>query len=141
MGGVTIPLPALTAYRPEPQPDPLQQYARLVELRSALNQQQIQQQTIQANQRKQQEGEVIRKAFVANNGDIDKTITDAAQNPAVSPETLQALQLHSIDLKTKRMAASQAELNLRATQVDNLRGLFKPVYDMPSDAPPDQIEA
>src|SRR5882724_5187272 len=120
MGGVNIPLPALAAYRPEPQPDPLEQYARLVQLRSMAQSQQLQQgqlqlqqQQIQQNQRKMQEGEAVRQSFVANNGDIDKTIADVSRNRTVSPETLQALQLHSVDLKTKNATASDAALKLR----------------------------
>jgi hypothetical protein len=147
MGGITISPPPITPYQPK-EVDPLASYARLVQLRNLQQagqfqqgQQQLQQQQIQANQRKQQEGEVIRQAFVNNDGDIDKTITETTKNPLVSPETLQALELHSADLKTKRMAQSKAELELRAVQVDNLRGLFRPVYDMAADAPPDQIEA
>src|SRR5882724_5725763 len=119
MGGVNIPLPALAAYRPEPQPDPLEQYARLVQLRSMAQsqqlqqgQQQLQQQQIQQNQRKMQESEAVRQAFVQNDGDIDKTVRDVAKNSSVSPETLQALQLHSADLKAKTATATDAALKL-----------------------------
>jgi len=111
------------------------------QLQEQQQQLQAQQQAIAANQRKQQEGEVIRQAYVKNSGDIDKVISDAAKNPVVSPEALQALQLHSEDLKQKRAAATTAELSLRATQVDNLRGALKPVYDMPANAPPAELEA
>jgi len=119
-------------------PDPV---TRFMQMRQQDQQYQVVQQQIQATQRKQQEGELIRQAFVRNDGDIDKTIAEASKNPIVSPDTLQALQLHSADLKQKRATANDAELKLHATQVDNLRGLFKPVYDMPADTPSDQLEA
>jgi len=75
----------------------------------------------QAQQRKQQEGEVIRQSFVKNNGDIDKTMADVSQNPVVSPETLQALQLHSATLKKTNADATDAALKVRSTQIDRIR--------------------
>jgi hypothetical protein len=53
---------------------------------------------------------------------------------------LQQLQLHSLALGSALDAKSEADLKLHATQVDNLRGLFQPVFDMPANAPPDQLE-
>jgi hypothetical protein len=75
MGGVTISVPPVTPYRPEPF-DPLQQYAKLVQLRNLQQAQQLQggqlqlqqqiqqgQLQMQAAQRKQQEGEAFRQAY------------------------------------------------------------------------------
>ena len=150
----TIPLPALNVQPPAPTPDPITQFmrARQVanmgletqvkqgEVQSQQNANALQQLQIKEVQRQADERDAIRKAFVANNGDIDATVKDVSQNQAVSPQALQQLQLHSLALGSAVDAKSEADLKLHATQVDNLRGLFQPVFDMPANAPPDQLE-
>jgi hypothetical protein len=143
----SIPLIA-SQWTPE---SPYESYAKMAQLQQQLqagrqqqqlqqSQLQLQQQTYAANARKQREGEVIRQAFVKNNGDIDSTIKDASRDSNVSPEALQALQQHSADLKAKMQAASAADLSLHKTQTDNLKGLFQPVYNLPANTPPEQLE-
>jgi hypothetical protein len=68
-------------------------------------------------------------------------VKDVSQNPVVSPQALQQLQLHSLALGSALDAKSETDLKLHATQVDNLRGLFQPVLDMPANAPLDQLES
>jgi hypothetical protein len=51
MGGVNIPLPALTPYNPQPQPNVADEYVRLSSL---LGQQRLQQQQLQAGQQENQ---------------------------------------------------------------------------------------
>ena len=160
MGGVTIPLPALqiTPFRPV---DPVEQYVRLSSLlgQQRLQQQQMQgmqlenqqrQMQMQASQRQQQEAQAFRDTFSsvaqkipnATQADlIDATTRQLSTNPNVSPQTLQQLQLHAQDLRQKTATADDATLKLRATQIDNLRGAFKPIYDLPADTPPAQLEA
>jgi hypothetical protein len=104
------------------------------------NANQLQQLQIKEQQRQDRERQAFRQAFVSNNGDINGTVKDLSENPDVSPQTLQQLQLHALDYKTKLDAKSEADLKLHATQVDNLRGLFQPVFDMPANTPPDQLE-
>jgi hypothetical protein len=139
----SIPLPALSVRGPEPGSTPLQNYASLASLLGAQQERQQRQNEIQLQQlkikevaRQQQENEAIRKSFVANNGDVDAVVKDVSQNPVVSPQTLQQLQLHSLDFKTKLDAKSEADLKLHSTQVDNLIGAFRPVFDAPDDQKP-----
>jgi hypothetical protein len=150
----TIALPALGIQPPAPPPDPITTFMRARQLanmgletqvkqgevQSQQNANQLQQLQIKEVQRQADERDAIRKAFVANNGDIDATVKDVSQNQAVSPQALQQLQLHSLALGSAMDAKSEADLKLHATQVDNLRGLFQPVFDMPANAPPDQLE-
>jgi hypothetical protein len=150
----TIPLPALGIQAPAPPPDPISQFMRARQaanlgletqfkqgqVQSQENANKLQQLQITETQRQADERDAIRKAFVANNGDIDATVKQVAQNPVVAPQTLQQLQLHSLALGSALDAKSEADLKLHATQIDNLQGLFKPVFDMPANAPPDQLE-
>jgi hypothetical protein len=151
----TIPLPALGVQPPTPPPDPITQFMRARQLANMGLETQFKQGEVQSQQnanalqqlqitevkRQADERDAIRKAFVANNGDIDATVKDVSQNAAVSPQALQQLQLHSLALGSAMDAKSEADLKLHATQVDNLRGLFQPVFDQPANAPPDQIES
>jgi hypothetical protein len=130
----SVPLIA-SQWQPE---DPLAGYAKMQALQTQLRASQQQQ---QAAQRKQQESELIRQAFVKNSGDIDKTIADVSHSPVVTPEALQALQLHSAAVEKANADASDAQLKLRAAQIDNLRGAFQPVYNLPADAPPEKLNA
>jgi DNA repair exonuclease SbcCD ATPase subunit len=130
----TVPLVALN-YQPETA---MQGYNQMEALQAQLRASQQQQ---QAAQRKQQETEVIRQSFVKNHGDLDKVVEEASQNPVVSLEALQALQTHNATIKKANADASDAALKLRAAQIDNLRGAFKPVYDQPADAPPEKLNA
>jgi hypothetical protein len=149
-----IPFPALNVQPPAQTPDPITQFMRARqianmgletevkqgEVQSQQNANALQQLQIKEVQRQADERNAIRKAFVANNGDIDATVKDVSQNAAVSPQALPQLQLHSLSLGSAIDAKSEADLKLHATQVDNLRGLFQPVFDMPANAPPDQLE-
>jgi hypothetical protein len=151
----TISLPALGIQPPAPPPDPittfmrarqlanmgLETQVRQGEVQSQQNANQLQQLQIKEVQRQADERDAIRKAFVANSGDIDATVKDVSQNQAVSPQALQQLQLHSLALGSALDAKSEADLKLHATQVDNLQGLFKPVFDLPANTPPDQLES
>jgi hypothetical protein len=72
----TIPLPALDI-RPPAQQNPLDQYGRMLSLRSLLNQQQIQGQQLQAGQLENQQ----RQRQQASQDGIVQTIKDAAGDP------------------------------------------------------------
>jgi hypothetical protein len=107
MGG-GIQLPAL-GLRPPEQPDALGSLSKLMAMKSMVNQQQLQQSQLQSQQQEQQlrqqqinDQQIVRDAFLKNNGDLDKTLTDAAKGGA-TPQTLQALQLHALDVKTKTL--------------------------------------
>jgi hypothetical protein len=150
----TIPLPALGIQPPAQTPDPITTFMRARQaanlgldtqlkqgqVQSETNANQLQQLQIKEVQRQSDEREAIRKSYVANNGDIDATIKDVSQNSAVSPQALHDLRMQGLDLASKVDAKSEADLKLHATQIDNLRGLFQPVFDMPANAPPDQLE-
>jgi hypothetical protein len=152
--GANISLPALGIQPPPQSPDLIGSFMRARQLanmgletqvkrgevQSQQNANALQQLQIKEQQRQSDEREAIRKAFVANNGNIDATVKDVSQNPVVSPQALQGLQLHSLALGSALDAKSEADLKLHATQVDNLRGLFQPVYDLPANTPPEQLE-
>ncbi len=152
----SIPLAALGVQVPQqPVVDPLTRLVQLRqlanmdvdrrlkqgELQSQQNANELHRLAIKEGQRQDAEREAFRQSYVANDGDVDAVVKDLSKNPVVSPQTLQQLQLHSLDLKTKMDAKSEADLKLHAAQIDNLRGLFQPVYDMPANAPPDQLES
>jgi len=110
----TFPSAALQL-RPIEQPDLLGNFAKLAQIRSLQQQQQLQQlqmqeaeQTIQKNQFAIRDKDIVTKAYVRNNGDLDKTIMDAAKEGA-TPDTIQQLQLHKLDVDQKNLALFKAK--------------------------------
>jgi hypothetical protein len=121
----TIPLVALHAQNE--QPSPLAQYAQLQAIQGAQQEQQLRQQQQQMLQTQtqgaQQENQlralqlrdqqIISDSYKKNNGDLDKTFNDAAQNGA-TPGSL--IQLHTAILGQK-----QKEQELLKTGTENLQ--------------------
>lgn len=130
----SIPLPALHVETPQ-QPNALEQYARLMQIKSAQQNQQIQQQEIQKNQMALQDQNIGRKAFLDANGDLDKTVQLAAKY-GMSPQGVQQLQLHSVDVKTKTADLVSKQGANAAMQADLLAGAHDAVDKAkPEDKP------
>lgn len=135
----SIPLPALGG-RPVEQPDLMGQYAKALALKQAMTQQQIQQQQIQAgdleNQQRQQalqmqaqkvkDQQTVTSLYVKHNGDLDKTIADAAKE-GVTPETIQALQKHALDVKGQTMDLVSKQGAQALQQADLMKGAHEAV--------------
>ena len=114
----SIPLPALDIHTQ--QPSPLAQYAQLQQIQGQqqeqqLRAQQIQQAGIQTQlaQKDLDDRNIISAAYKKNNGDLDKTFSDAADNGA----SVQALTgLHMNILKQH-----EAEQTLMKTGIENVQ--------------------
>lgn len=129
-----IPLPALDI-KPIPQPeDPLTAYAKLVAVRSQMQNQQLRAQQIQGAQQENQmramqlqDQQKIRQ--VASDPSIDWTKPDAydkliqkASQSGVSPQSILPLQQHVLDMRQKLASTDKATLENQVTQNDMRRG-------------------
>lgn len=129
----SIPLAANNLKVPE-QPNALEQYARIMQIKSAQQGQQMQGIQIQQAQKQQKDDEVVRQAFGANKGDIDKTLNDVAGK--VSPQTYTALQQHAVDVKTKTADLVAKQGANAALQADLMVGAHDAVDKAPADQKP-----
>lgn len=130
----SIPLPALAAHAPEFQ-DPVQ---TALSLKGLMQGQQLRQQQIQGAQQDNQlkaqqlkDTQVVTQAFVKNHGDLDKTLQDAA-NGGASPQALQALQAHALDVKSKSMDILQKQGTIALQQADLSKGAHAAVEAAPA---------
>lgn len=135
----SIPLPAL-GVQPPRAPDLLGSVGQALAIKSQMGQQQLQQQSLQtsqlANQQTQQaiqlqaqkvkDQKTVTDLYVKNNGDLDQTIADAAK-AGVTPETLQQLQLHSIDVKGKLLDLAGKQGAEATRQSDLMQGAYQQV--------------
>src|SRR3989442_8646852 len=126
-----IPLPALALQRP-PQPDPLGEYGKIVALRSMLGQQRLQDLEAQQKELQVRDQQIVRQAFVANNGDLEKTIMDAAKGGA-SPQTLQGLQQHALQMKNLMATGDELQLKNMQTRSAMLAQRANAVLDAPQE--------
>jgi hypothetical protein len=133
--------PAL-GIRPPEQPDPLGQYQKAMSLKSLMLGQQAAQQEqqlrgiqVQQAQTALQDQQTVSRLFAQNNGDLDKTIADAAK-AGVQPQTLTGLQTHALDVKTKMATLTKDQLANISQQNDNAVGLIQPILDAPPEKQP-----
>lgn len=141
----SIPLAAL-AIRPPEQDDStgkLLQYLQMARQQQLLpGQLQQQQQQIQAtgleNQQRQmalKDQQILRGLYVKHSGDLDKVVQEAPA-AGVSPSTVQGLQLHALDVKTKTAALVSAQGDAAAKQADLMQGAVDAVNNAkPQDKP------
>lgn len=125
MGGVTISIPQ---YRP-PQteaPDLLGNYARLQQLKSLGNQQQLQQQAIQAGAQENKMREMqledqskLRQAFLDSGGDMDEFYKSATK-AGVNPQTIIGIKSNILEQKQKLATLSKDQLANYKAQTDAL---------------------
>ena len=73
--------------------------------------------------------------FVKNNGDLDQTITDAAKQ-GVTPETIEALQQHNIQMKNQTLDLVTKNAGEAKRQADLIQGAYNTVEQAdPKDRP------
>jgi hypothetical protein len=141
--GSGIQLPALHVNSPA---DPGEGFQRLLAMKGMLQQQagqqQVQQQRaieIQNAQMQQQDQIKLRGLFIKHQGDLDKVIQDAPQS-GVSPQTIQQLQLHNVDVKTKTADLVSKQGVNAATQADLMAGAHDAVLNAPADQKPQEYQ-
>lgn len=130
----SIPLAANNLRVPE-QPNALEQYARIMQIKGQQQNQQLQGQEIQKNQMALQDQNIGRKAFLEANGDLDKTVQLAAKY-GMSPQGVQQLQLHSVDVKTKTADLVSKQGANAAMQADLMAGAHDAVDKAPAEQKP-----
>jgi len=98
-----------------------------------LRTQQIQAGEIQLQQARQAQAEQqgMMELMKKNQGDLDKTYEDAVRAGTYRPETIQALQMHRLDYKTKLASATEANLKIEA----ELGNQFAGALDMAKSVP------
>lgn len=109
------------------------QRVRQNDLANQQGQQGLQAMTMQNQVTAQQirDSKLVSDAYVKNNGDLDKTIQDAARS-GVSPDMLQKLQMHSIDVKSKTLDMVGKQGTVAVQQADLMQG----AHDAVAKAPP-----
>lgn len=125
-----IPLPALAIQQP---PSPLDVYGRVASLQDLAARQQLTQQQTQGaqlqNQMTQQQlndSKIMSQAFIHNNGDLDKTIEEAARNGASFSAVL-AARTHDLTMKNTASTLLKSELENAQTQNDAVLEAHKAV--------------
>lgn len=129
----SIPLPALHV---NPPADPGEGIQRLMAMQGMLQQQKMQGVNLQQQQMALKDQQTLRGLFIKNQGNLDKVIQDAPQ-AGVSPQTIQQLQLHNVDVKTKTADLVTKTGANAAVEADLLSG----AHDVVTKAPPEQKEA
>lgn len=130
----SIPLPALQVKPPE-QINVLELLRGQQQLQAGRQEQQARQIAIKNAEMQQEDQVKLRGLFVKHQGDLDKVIADAPQS-GVSPQTIQGLQLHAVDVKTKTaelVAKQGANAQMQADLVD---GAHDAVDKSPADQKP-----
>lgn len=141
----SIPLPALSARIPE-QPDLLGKAGQAMQLRNLGQQSQIQQQTLAkgqqelaggalALQQQQQDAadqQTIRKLYMANNGDLAKTI-DAAAKSGIAPKTVDALRSAHLKMQADIAGKSKTDLENLKVQAEAVGASAAAVVNAPAE--------
>lgn len=140
-----IPLAALSI-RPPEQDDStgkLLQYLQMARQQQLLpgqlqqQQQQIQSTGLENQQRTMalQDQQILRGLYVKHSGDLDKVVQEAPA-AGVSPSTVQQLQLHALDVKTKTAALVSQQGDVASKQADLMQGAVDAVNNAkPQDKP------
>lgn len=117
----TYPLPALQI---RPPADPLEQYGKVLSLKSLLQGQQLGAEELKTRQlqNQQTQGDIadqqkITQAYIQANGNLDQTV-DLAAKAGVKPQTLLKLKAASTDQQTKVAALSKDQLANAKAQTD-----------------------
>lgn len=129
----SIPLPALHVNPPQ---DPAEGMQRILAMKGMMQQQQMQNVQLQQQQLQLKDQQALRGLFVKHSGDLDKVIADAPQ-AGVSPQTIQQLQLHNVDVKTKTADLVAKQGDNAVKQADLMQG----AHDAVTNAPPEQKAA
>jgi hypothetical protein len=135
----SISLPALAVKPPEQQPNALALLQGIQGLRAGQQEQQQRQIQIQNAQMQQQDQLKLRNLFIKHSGNLDKVIQDAPQ-AGVSPQTLQQLQLHNIDVKTKTAELVKTQGENAQNQADLVAGAHDAVDKAPAEQKPAEYQ-
>jgi hypothetical protein len=106
----TAGFPALQIRPPE---SPLQELGGALQIKGAMQQQQLGEIQLQEARQNQTSQQVLMQKFSENNGDLNKTYADAAATGQVTPSML-------LNFRTQSIAAQTAMANLSEKQVDLL---------------------
>jgi len=98
--------PALDIRPPE---SPIDQFAKVAQLRSLAGQQQLQQMQIQQAQLEQKSQEAFRQAYIRHQGDIGAIV--ANPDPDILPKDLMAAQQHDMALQIQRQNRTKDQLD------------------------------
>lgn len=138
----SIPLPALAVQTPQP-PNQLDNLARIMQLKNAAGQQQIQQQQLQAGGLENQQREMdlksqqaMMKAYSDAGGDLEKAVPLAAKYGA-KPADLVKLKQASLDSQKQAIELLTTKGNRAIQEADMLQG----AHDQVMAAPPEQRPA
>jgi hypothetical protein len=107
--------------------------ARNQQMQTAALQQQALQMENQQRQMDLQDSQLMRKAWMQSNGDLDKTSQAFAQMGG-SPKGMMALQQQVMQMKEQKAKLSSAELDTQSKKNDLIEGLLQPVLNEPDPA-------
>jgi hypothetical protein len=140
--GANIPLPALNIHAPEQGPGLLQQYAQMMGIQNAQQERQLRAQQIQGEQLQNQQRQInvadqtkLRDLYVKHGGDLDKVIKDAP-GAGVSPQSVNALQLHNTDVKSKLADVDAKTLANEQAKADLYQGAYDAIQQSPVEKKP-----
>lgn len=143
----SIPLPALGVKPPE-QPDLLQKYGQMVQLKSLGQQQQIQQQEIQKNQADLNDRDAMTKAMQSWDGkDPQQLIQNVIKNKGSANAAMGLQQKILAQKETYSKIAEQdattGAKNLESMKIKNdaILGGINALKDVPDDQLPQQLQA
>lgn len=111
-----------------PVESPLQQMGGALQLKSALQQQQIGAVQLQEAKINAQSRQALMSIWAQNNGDPNATIQQARESGKVTPDDLYAFQTHTTDLQTKAALLTKDQLDnhakiaeMAANELDSLK--------------------
>ncbi len=133
-----IPLPALSVGL-QPQPGPMDNYAKLMQLKSMLGGQQIQQEELKGvrmdnakKQREQQDSQTLQQILAANPGSTLHDILPQLQGK-VSPEYLGKVQDHDRQMTKELQDMDKTKFENSVAQHKQYQEIYNAVQDMPDD--------
>lgn len=138
MGNLSA-LPALAVQTPTPR-DPLEEFARVAQIRSQMQSQQAQQQEMQIRQQQindQQATTAAMKNWDPSTGDYDALAKSVLQNGG-SANAATAIQKHGLDVKTATEALSEKQLADFKAHQEAFADRLGPLTD-PSIVPDEQL--
>jgi len=118
-----------------PAENPMDQYAKALQIKGQMQQQQMGDIQLQQAQQAQKDTETVKQAFMENKGDLDATIKAAAER-GVSPQMLTQLQQHALDVKTKVADLVTKQGAIAQQQADLMQGAHDAVDKAPADQKP-----
>jgi hypothetical protein len=125
----SMPLPALHVNPPQDIGEGMQ---RILAMKGMMQQQQMQGVDLQQKQLQLKDQQALRGLFVKHSGDLDKVIQDAPM-AGVSPQTIQQLQLHNVDVKTKTADLVAKQGDNAVKQADLMQGAHDAVTNAPAE--------